>query len=211
MKKELFVTSFFFLLTAALVHANEKKIYIFNANTLDASGATSNLLNGNYEVTILEGNCHVVQVLPDQFQTIAGNPADEICRMVGIDKAERAYFPPKEIGMLSTGKEWKKTHSYTIPGVRRPQNRTVFYKIISEEKNKDNEIVGFIIEGVARVVYPSGEYTQKWTFRYDPHLNIITNFFYDSAVGEKGAKINVEFVGLKKLISNRPGSKIPGL
>ena len=52
----------------------------------------------------------------------------------------------------------------------------------------------FKIEGRGSVSVPSGTYEQKRAFSYSPDAKSVVKFFYDSAVGSVGAKVDIELV-----------------
>jgi hypothetical protein len=109
--------------------------------------------------------------------------------MVGIDPDNRKFLNPPHV----VGKEWSQSHTYRIPGVNRTLQRTIYFKVMGEETitTAAGTFQVFRIDGDARM----GTTDQKWVYYYSEKIGVTVKWFYDSGVGEKGAKVEIEYIG----------------
>lgn len=171
--------------------ADETKYWRFRAKTFDAIASSSDQLNGEYEVTAAPDGKLLQSLLGgEQKLPVGESSAAELKRMFRAGQDEREYlrFPLE-------GK-WSKTYSYSIPGVAKMLRKTVEYKVVGEEEvtTPAGTFRTIKIEGDARVPTPSGAVDQKWVYYFAQDIGVIVKFNYDSAVGEKGAKIDIELL-----------------
>jgi len=175
---------------------DQTKVFKFKARTWDGSASSTESLNGEYEVAVSGENCEVAQASDGNKYLIVGNASAELCRMVGVDPDQRRYTtPPPEVGALGVGKKWRQSYNYSTPGGKRTFSKTVDYVIVSAEKNSDGSVKLFNLEGDAQITDRELKtHTQKWVYSYDPTIGIVGEFFYDSSVKGKGAKIKIDLV-----------------
>ena len=171
----------------------ETKLYFFKARTWDSISSSTDQLNGRYEVAVSNGKAEEVNTVTDgEKRLIGGNAAGEIARMVGIDPANRMYINPP----LEVDKTWSQSYSYTIPGINRLWRRSVNYKVVSEETltTPAGTFNVFKLEATSR----TGDGTnQKWIYYYSKDIDCVVKWFYDSGVGIKGAKVEIELEKLE--------------
>ena len=134
---------------------------------------------GLYEVVYRAGKLEVFEVTDSEKTPIAGNAAEELKRMIIPDEREYLKFP------LAVGNKWTATHRLLLRS--RWLNPSMNYAVTSVGNGR------YMIEGSGRVG-SSHPVSQTRVFTYSPGDKAIARFFYDSAVGEKGAKVTIELV-----------------
>src|SRR3989344_5400470 len=88
------------------------RVFRFHARTLE-SISNEAYLDGEYDVGISDGKCEVTQEIKGVIRFVAGDPAAELCRMIGIDPDQRMYIdPPHKINQM-----WSKIEIELIQSV----------------------------------------------------------------------------------------------
>jgi len=170
---------------------DETKTFRFKARTWDTLSSSTVFLSGEYEVAVSSGKCDVTKVIDGALHLVGGNAAAELCRMVGVDPDKRMYVKlPLEIG-----KEWVQEYNYNITGDSITRRRTATYRVVAMETV--GAFATFRIEGDARISNRSGKFDQKWVYNYNEATNVIVKWHYDSAVGQTGAKMEIDLVMAK--------------
>ncbi len=173
------------LFAASSALGAETKVFGFKARTWDAIASGTHQLNGEYDVAVSDGKCEATYTLDGKLYLVGADAGAELCRMVGIDPDNRKYRnPPHKVGQ-----EWAQTHSFGLRG--RTFRRTVTYHVTEEKRTPTGHVL-FKIEGDARLSSAVGAYDQKWVYFYNEETGIIVKWFHDSAVGDRGAKIEIE-------------------
>ncbi|MDP3948795.1 MAG: hypothetical protein Q8Q17_02500 [bacterium] len=167
----------------------ETKVFKFKARTWDSISSNTDRLNGNYELVISNGKAEVFQLLDGQRVPIEGNAAAELLRMAGVDPDNRMYVDPSK---LAIGKKWNKSYPDRTPW-RTFIHRNVEYEVVGREQKitTAGTFDTFKIEGSAFM----GSNQRKWVYYYAPDIKVIVHWNFDSAVGERGYKAEIEFVG----------------
>lgn len=173
---------------AAVTYAAEQPVlqegerWIFKASTKDAISSGGSLLDGTYEVVYRKGEIEVTQ----DGALIIGNAAEELKRMILPDERGYLKFP------ITVGNQWTGRHFHD----RRSGWRSMNYAVsgIEDLAVGGSTLRAFKIEGRGSVSVPSGTYEQKRAFSYSPDAKSVVKFFYDSAVGSVGAKVDIELV-----------------
>ena len=153
----------------------------FKASTRESISNTTDRLNGLYEVVFRGGQIEVFEVTGTEKIPIGGNAADELKRMILPDEREYLKFP------LAVGNKWTGTH--TQGSGRWRSIRSMNYAVTSEAGGR------YKIEGSGGAG-SSHPVSQTRVFIYSPSEKAIVKFFYDSAVGQQGGKIDIELVKL---------------
>ena len=170
------------------------RVFRFHARTLE-SISNEAYLDGEYDVGISDGKCEVTQEIKGVIRFVAGDHAAELCRMIGIDPDQRMYIdPPHKINQM-----WSKSHKYRVPRLPGMEfERIVTYKVVGYEElpTPAGTFKTFKIEGHYEKE-PSQwteAFKQKWVYYYAEDIGKIVKWRYDSSVGKKGAKIEIELI-----------------
>jgi len=178
--------------------SSSPKAYLFRA---EISGSAKNFnstdrLEGDYKVVASKDGLQVLRLIDGQEYLIGGESADELRRMLGIGQDEREY-----LNKDPTKKQWGAKYSYKLPMVKKTFLREAEYKIVSEGESKTTPAGTFKtvkIECDSKAVFEVGTFKQKWVYYYAPEIDSIVEWNYDSAVDQKGAKIEIKLIGLER-------------
>lgn len=160
----------------------------FKAETKISSSSTTDRLNGNYEVTSVKGQLEVFQIVDGQKSAVGPSSTEFLKRMLGFAQDEQQYlkFP------LAAGNKWRAEYSVQSPGTRRSQRRSAEFKV--EDKSQIKTVAGNFEALKIKGNNAAGPVPQEWEYFYTADCKCIVKFFYDSAVGGVGGKVESEFM-----------------
>jgi len=161
----------------------------FKGSTTSAFANSNTVPNGDYEVVYRGGQLEVFQLSGGEKIPIGGDLLDELKRMIRPDDREYLKFP------LAVGNKWTATHSQTSPGAQFKSARSMEYAVLGANDGR------FEIKGSGTATTRGPSMPQIRTYTYSPRDKAIVKYFYDSAVGEKFAKFDIE------LVKFTPGAK----
>lgn len=160
----------------------------FKASTKEGITSTTDVLNGSYEVVFMQGRLEVFQIAAGQKTAVSVGVAEDLKRMIasGQDDLQFLNFP------LSVGKKWNAAYRHTQAGARRPQRRSATFQVEKLEQLKIDAgaFQALRIKGTGQT--SGGGVTREWDYFYSPDTKGIVKFYYDSGVGTKSGKIEIE-------------------
>jgi len=140
-------------------------------------------------VAASDGKLQVYQLLNDQRAGVGPETSNELKRMIAFGQDEREYlkFP------LAVGLKWTVNYLHRSPG-RTPRRRYIDFKItgLEEITTSAGTFRAYRIEGSATFVLSSRTVHQQRIIHYSPDTKSIVSFYYDSAIGEPGAKVEIK-------------------
>lgn len=160
----------------------------FKAETKSSSSSTTDRLNGNYEMTSMKGQLEVFQIVDGQKSAVGPNSTEFLKRMLGFAQDDQQYlkFP------LAAGNKWRAEYSVQSPGTRRAQRRSAEFR--AEDKSQIKTLAGNFEALKIKGTNAAGPVPQEWEYFYNADCKCIVKFFYDSAVGGVGSKVEIELV-----------------
>jgi len=168
--------------------SQEGERWEFKANTKDMLTSTTDILDGKYEVVFLHGQLEVFQIVDGQKVGASLGVAEKLKRLIAIgqDDLQLLIFP------LSVGKKWTANYQHTSPGARRSQLRSATFQV---EKLEQIKVDAGTFQAV-RIKGTGGNYgvTREWNYHYSPDTKSIVKFFYDSGIGTKSGKTEIELM-----------------
>ena len=107
---------------------------------------------------------------------------------VGQDDLQFLNFP------LSVGKKWTLSYRHTQAGARKPQQRSATFQVEQMEQVKiaAGTFQALRIKGTGQT--SGGGVTREWDYLYSPDTKSIVKFYYDSGVGTKSGKTDIELI-----------------
>lgn len=159
---------------------NDGDCWIFKGTTRDSISSSSDRFDGTYEVCYRGGELQM-------GNAVGGNTARELKRMIIPDEREYLKFP------LTVGSKW--TGKYFLDVRSGWPSMTYIVAGIEEVAVGGGSFRAYKIEGDGTVSVLSGTYRQKRLIWYSPDAKSVVKFFYDSAIGSVGAKVEIELQG----------------
>ena len=166
--------------------AIEGERWEFKASTKQSSSSTTDRLNGNYEVLYLKGQLAAYELVDGQKVGVGSQSKELLERMIAFGQDEQQYlkFP------IAVGNKWTANYPVRSPGTRETRRRSAEFKV--EEKAQTKTPAGNFQTVRIKGSNYGGAYPQQWDYFYSPDCKCIVKFYYDSAVGGVGGKVDVE-------------------
>lgn len=162
----------------------------FRVTRKEGITSTSDVVEGDYEVAFLQGRLKVFQIADAQRVEVSIKATEDLKRMIafGQEELQLLNFP------LSIGKKWTAEYSHTQVGKPKPQQRWATFQV---EKMEEIKVGGgtfqtLRIRGNGQTY--RGTVTREWDYFYSPETKSIAKFYYDSGVGTKSGKIDIELI-----------------
>lgn len=200
MKKrvDFFLAPAFSLLIAAIAYGQERgpapayqdgDFWVFRGTTKQSISVPSDMLEGDYEVSFSGGKFEVFQFVGGERGRVGPRTADRLKSMVtaGSEPTAQLRFP------LTVGQKWTATFAYQPPRGQTPSSRTLETLVtgIQQVTTPAGTFQVFKIEG--GFAHPSGVQA-AYVYFYSPQARSIVKWNYDSAVGQPGAKLEIELI-----------------
>lgn len=158
----------------------------FKAATIGSSSSSSDRLDGNYEVAYVGGKLQAYDLADGKRGPVGPRSGQQLLRMIAFGQDEEQYlkFP------LAIGTKWTANYSVQSPGSRRTSHRSADFMV--QEQVQTKTAAGNFQTLKLKGLNSGGQVSQEWTYFYSPDCKCIAKFFYDSAVGGNGGKLEIE-------------------
>lgn len=162
----------------------------FKATTKEGITSTTDLLEGNYEIVFVKGHLEVFQIVGGQKMGATAGAAEDLKRLIafGQDDLQFLNFP------LSIGKKWTVDYQHLQAGARKPQRRWASFHVekMEQVKTAGGEFQALRISGSGQTYGGRSDVMREWIYYYSPDTKSIIKFHYDSGVGTKSGKTEIE-------------------
>jgi len=162
----------------------------FRAAMKEGITSTTDRIGGTYEVVFQQGRLEVFQITDGNKTVATAGDAEDLKRLIPFnqDDLQLLNFP------LFVGKTWTAEYRHTQAGARKPQRRwaTLQVEKVEEIKTEAGGFQAIRIKGNGQTY--GGNVKREWDYFYTPDTKSIVKFYYDSGVGTKSGKMDIELL-----------------